>query len=90
MKYKIRIQVLAGGFIHERWLGQEEPSFEALENRSLVKYKMIIDDFGGWTLFQDLLIVLQRIAKRHSETSKPTTLSQIAIAYVGYLNLYCS
>ena len=23
-------------------------------NRSLVKYKLIIDDFGGWTLFQEL------------------------------------
>ena len=56
---------LAGGFISERWLGAEEPS-EPLENRSLTKYKLIIDEFGGWSLFQDLLTTLSSIAVRHS------------------------
>ncbi|MBC7842307.1 MAG: aldo/keto reductase, partial [Gemmatimonadaceae bacterium] len=42
---------LAGGFLHERWLHSPEP-VAPLENRSLVKYKLIIDDFGGWALFQ--------------------------------------
>ena len=38
---------VAGGFLSERWLGQ--PSRRGLlENRSLTKYKLIIDDFGGW------------------------------------------
>jgi aryl-alcohol dehydrogenase-like predicted oxidoreductase len=37
-----------------------------LENRSLVKYKLIIDDFGGWRLFQELLATLRRIADRHA------------------------
>jgi aryl-alcohol dehydrogenase-like predicted oxidoreductase len=36
-----------------------------LENRSLTKYKLIIDDFGGWDLFQALLGALRRIADRH-------------------------
>ena len=36
-----------------------------LENRSLTKYKLIIDDFGGWDLFQELLGALRRIADRH-------------------------
>jgi aryl-alcohol dehydrogenase-like predicted oxidoreductase len=55
---------LAGGFIGERWLGRPEPK-GALENRSLTKYKLIIDDFGGWDLFQELLRVLKRTADKH-------------------------
>ncbi len=55
---------VAGGFLGERWLGQAEPR-APLENRSLVKYKLIIDEFGGWELFQQLLRVLDVIAKRH-------------------------
>jgi len=55
---------LAGGFIGERWLGLPEPR-GALENRSLTKYKLIIDDFGGWDLFQELLRALKRIADKH-------------------------
>ncbi len=41
---------LAGGFLSERWLGQPEP-LEPLENRSLVKYHLIIQEFGGWATF---------------------------------------
>jgi aryl-alcohol dehydrogenase-like predicted oxidoreductase len=55
---------LAGGFLTRRWLGAAEPQ-EPLENRSLTKYKLIIDDFGGWALFQELLHVLVAIAERH-------------------------
>ncbi|SDR60146.1 Predicted oxidoreductase [Rhizobiales bacterium GAS191] len=55
---------VAGGFLGERWLGVAEPSWP-LENRSLVKYKLIIDDFGGWPLFQELLGALSAVAKRH-------------------------
>ena len=47
--------VLAGGFLTDRWLGVPEPSLDGLPNRSLVKYKLIIDEFGGWGLFQQLL-----------------------------------
>ena len=36
-----------------------------LANRSLIKYKLIIDDFGGWALFQELLRALRRVADRH-------------------------
>ena len=56
---------IAGGFLGERWLGVPEPR-APLENRSLTKYKLIIDDFGGWPLFQELLRVLQVIAVRHA------------------------
>jgi aryl-alcohol dehydrogenase-like predicted oxidoreductase len=56
---------VAGGFVSDRWLSAPEPT-GALENRSLVKYKLIVDDFGGWRLFQELLTSLRRIADRHA------------------------
>ncbi len=55
---------VAGGFLGDRWLGVAEPE-HPLENRSLTKYKLIIDDFGGWDLFQALLCCLRGIADRH-------------------------
>lgn len=66
---------VAGGFLSERWLGVAEPAMP-LENRSLVKYKLIIDDFGGWGMFQELLAVLKRIAERHA-----TDIATVAAAY---------
>ncbi|WP_119388478.1 aldo/keto reductase [Taklimakanibacter lacteus] len=55
---------VAGGFLSDRWLGKREPK-PPFENRSLTKYKLIIDDFGGWDLFQELLATLRRIADAH-------------------------
>lgn len=54
---------LAGGFLSERWLGAADPA--ELTNRSLIKYRLVIDEFGGWQAFQELLALLDRIAKRH-------------------------
>jgi len=60
---------VAGGFLSERWLDEPEPRRNGgatdITNRSLIKYKLIIDDFGGWDLFQQLLQVLAQIAARH-------------------------
>jgi aryl-alcohol dehydrogenase-like predicted oxidoreductase len=55
---------VAGGFLSDRWLGRPAP-LGPLENRSLVKYKLIIEDFGGWSLFQELLRTLRRVADSH-------------------------
>lgn len=55
---------LAGGFFSERWLGAPEPGAE-LSNRSLIKYKLVIDDFGGWDAFQTLLQACKAIGDRH-------------------------
>ena len=55
---------LAGGFLTGRWLGAPDPGF-AFDNRSLVKYRLIIDEFGPWSLFQDLLRCLDGIGGRH-------------------------
>lgn len=55
---------VAGGFLSERWLGRAPPP-EPPENRSLVKYRLIIEEFGGWSLFQQLLAALAQVARRH-------------------------
>lgn len=56
---------IAGGFLSESWLGASAPS-DALENRSLVKYRLVIDDCGGWPALQRLLEALADIATRHN------------------------
>jgi aryl-alcohol dehydrogenase-like predicted oxidoreductase len=55
---------VAGGFLSERWLGRPEPA-GGVTNRSLIKYKLIIDDYGGWPLFQALLGALKAVADKH-------------------------
>jgi aryl-alcohol dehydrogenase-like predicted oxidoreductase len=67
---------LAGGFLTENWLGQPDPGF-AFENRSLVKYRLIIDEFGPWDLFQALLQTLQAIGDKHG-----VALSSVATRWV--------
>jgi aryl-alcohol dehydrogenase-like predicted oxidoreductase len=67
---------LAGGFFHERWLGAPAPG-EPLENRSLVKYRLIIEEFGGWEQFQRLLGAVARIAQQHR-----TSIGGVALRWV--------
>ena len=87
---------VAGGFLSERWLGKPEPRRgggpEGITNRSLIKYQLIIEDFGGWHLFQQLLTVLARIATRHhtdvASVASHVMLSrpQVAAVIVGATN----
>jgi aryl-alcohol dehydrogenase-like predicted oxidoreductase len=56
---------LCGGLLSERYLGRPEPGRGALDTASLRKYKQMIDAWGGWDLFQELLAVLDAIARRH-------------------------
>ena len=57
---------VAGGFLSERWVERPEPTTEELNSSwSLMKYRRFIDVFGGWSLFQELLRVLERIANKH-------------------------
>ena len=58
---------LAGGFLSSDWIGQPEP-MGSFSNRSLTKYKLIIEDFGGWDLFQQLLSCLKTIADKYDVT----------------------
>lgn len=67
---------LAGGFLTEAWLDQPDPGF-AFQNRSLVKYRLIIDEFGPWARFQDLLRALKLVGDRHG-----VSLSAVATRWV--------
>ncbi|MEM9582992.1 MAG: aldo/keto reductase [Pseudomonadota bacterium] len=67
---------LAGGFLTEKWLGAADPGF-AFENRSLVKYRLIIDEFGPWERFQTLLATLKDIGDKHA-----VSLSTVATRWV--------
>jgi aryl-alcohol dehydrogenase-like predicted oxidoreductase len=72
---------VAGGFLTERYLGLPEP-MPPYENRSLAKYKLIIDEFGGWALFQELLVSLSTIANKH-KASIPTVATRYALQKAG-------
>jgi aryl-alcohol dehydrogenase-like predicted oxidoreductase len=67
---------VAGGFLGERYLRRTEPA-PPLENRSLVKYRLIVEEFGGWDRFQALLAALEAVALRHS-----TGIGAVAIRWV--------
>jgi aryl-alcohol dehydrogenase-like predicted oxidoreductase len=54
-----------GGLLSEKYLGQPEPTPATLTTASLRKYKQMIDAWGGWSLFQDLLRTLKPIAEKH-------------------------
>jgi aryl-alcohol dehydrogenase-like predicted oxidoreductase len=62
-----------GGLLSEKYLGRSEPPRGELNTASLQKYKRMIDAWGGWALFQELLAVLKRIADKH----------QVSVANVG-------
>lgn len=68
--------VVAGGFLSERYLGAPAP-VEPLENRSLTKYRLIIEEYGGYDRFQELLQVLHGIAERHG-----AGIAEVAARYV--------
>ncbi|HLC24108.1 MAG TPA: aldo/keto reductase [Nitrosopumilaceae archaeon] len=56
---------LLGGFLSENYKDKPEPTRSELYTASLQKYKNMIDAWGGWILFQELLVVLDEIAKKH-------------------------
>ena len=79
---------LAGGFLTDRYLGRPAPD-EPLTNRSLVKYRLIVDEAGGWQRHQRLLSTLHAIAGRHDTTIAAVALRwlldrpEVAAAMVG-------
>lgn len=68
---------LCGGLLSERYLGQPEPRGGELATASLRKYKNMIDAWGGWNLFQELLSVLSAIATKHG-----VSIPNVAVRYV--------
>lgn len=65
---------VAGGFLSNKYLGAADP--EKAETRSSTKYRLIIDEFGGWELFQELLAVLDSLARNHG-----TDIASVASAW---------
>jgi aryl-alcohol dehydrogenase-like predicted oxidoreductase len=59
----IAFGALAGGFLTGRWLNQPDPTTH--DNRSLTKYRLVIDEFGGWSACQALLRTLSSIGGAH-------------------------
>jgi aryl-alcohol dehydrogenase-like predicted oxidoreductase len=68
---------VGGGLLSEKYLGQPEPTRSALNTASLRKYKQMVDAWGGWGLFQELLSVLKHIAdKQHM------SIANVAVRYI--------
>lgn len=68
--------VVAGGFLSDRYLNAPDPS-QPLENRSLTKYRLIIDEFGGYDQFQQCLQTLRRIADKYE-----VGVAEVAMKYI--------
>jgi aryl-alcohol dehydrogenase-like predicted oxidoreductase len=68
---------LLGGLLSEKYLGRAEPQRHELDTASLWKYKNMIDAWGGWALFQELLAVLKQTADRHR-----VSIANLGIRYV--------
>ncbi|EAU37375.1 conserved hypothetical protein [Aspergillus terreus NIH2624] len=57
---------LCGGLIAEKWIGQDAPDLYGEKmTPSLRKYYAMIQSWGGWDLFQELLRTLQSIGRKH-------------------------
>jgi aryl-alcohol dehydrogenase-like predicted oxidoreductase len=69
---------LCGGLMTERYLGKtQEPYATDLDTLSLRKYKKMIDTWGGWDLFQELLSTLNEIAQKHN-----MSIANVATRYI--------
>lgn len=68
---------VCGGLLSERYLNQPEPSYYRLNTASLQKYKDMIDAWGGWQLFQELLTALKQIADEHH-----VSIANVATRYI--------
>jgi aryl-alcohol dehydrogenase-like predicted oxidoreductase/enamine deaminase RidA (YjgF/YER057c/UK114 family) len=68
---------VAGGFLTNKWLNKPEPEQDQSLTWSQMKYKRFIDTAGGWSKFQNLLRVLDKIANTHK-----TSIANIASRYM--------
>ena len=66
---------IAGGLLSDAYLGKPQP-IEPYDNRSLIKYLLMIEEMGGWEAFQEILEVLRSIAD-----DKDTDIATIASSY---------
>lgn len=68
---------LCGGLLSEKYLGKPEPRGYELTTVSLRKYKNMVDAWGGWQLFLELLSKLKQISDRHG-----VSIANVAVRYI--------
>jgi aryl-alcohol dehydrogenase-like predicted oxidoreductase len=68
---------LCGGLMSDRYFGRKKPSAAELDTLSLRKYYQMIEAWGGWNLFQELLSNLKTIAQKHK-----ISISNVATRYI--------
>ncbi len=68
---------LCGGLLSDRYLAQPEPSRAELNTASLGKYKQMVNAWGGWALFQELLRTLRAVADKHG-----ASIADVAVRYI--------
>jgi aryl-alcohol dehydrogenase-like predicted oxidoreductase len=68
---------ICGGLVSEKYLKTQEPSISELNTLSLRKYKKMIDAWGGWNLFQELLSTLNNIAQKYK-----VNIANVATRYI--------
>ncbi len=68
---------LCGGLLSEKYLGAPEPRKQDLNTVSLKKYKNMIDNWGSWQLFQELLTVLKQIGNKYN-----VSIANVAVRYI--------
>jgi aryl-alcohol dehydrogenase-like predicted oxidoreductase len=68
---------LCGGLMSDRYFGREKPPIGELDTLSLRKYYQMIEAWGGWNLFQELLSNLNTIAQKYN-----VSIANIATRYI--------
>jgi aryl-alcohol dehydrogenase-like predicted oxidoreductase len=68
---------LCGGLLSDKYLGQPEPGWAELNTASLRKYQQMMNAWGGWGLFQQLLTCLKAIAAKHG-----VSIANVAVRYI--------
>lgn len=68
---------VCGGLLSEKYLGKPEPKSLEINTTSLRKYKQMVDNWGGWGLFQILLTTLKEIADKHQ-----VSIANVAVNYI--------
>lgn len=74
--YLLAYGTLAGGLLSDAYLNHPEP-ISNLNTASLKKYKNMINAWGGWQLFQQLLSVLRAIADQYN-----VSIANVAVRYI--------
>jgi len=78
-KYGVKLfayGTLCGGLLSEKYIGKPEPYGSELNTASLSKYKNMIDRWGNWNHFQELLDVLKNVAEKYG-----VSIANVAVRY---------